>query len=80
MSSFPLFYVCNSKGKKNELIKAKKLHYITAGGIPFYTTSIMTARSISAILLSEEKRTMGPERKGNAADLYKQFKTNKSQI
>ena len=40
----------------------------------------MTDKRISAILLGEEKRAIGPERKGNAADLYKQFKTNKSQI
>ena len=37
-----------------------------------YTTGRMTAKTIGAILSVVKKRTTGPERKGNAADTYRQ--------
>ena len=39
-----------------------------------YTTGRMTAKTIGAILSVVRKRTTGPERKGNAADPYRQKK------
>ena len=37
-----------------------------------YTTGRMTANTKDAILGVVKKRTTGPERKGNAADTYRQ--------
>ena len=37
-----------------------------------YTTGRMTTKTTGAILSVVKKRTTGPERKGNAADKYRQ--------
>ena len=37
-----------------------------------YTTGRMTTKTTGAILSVAKKRTTGPERKGNAADSYRQ--------
>ena len=44
----------------------------------FYTTSIMTKNVFGAIIGGRKNRALGPERKGNAADKYKQLYYNKS--
>ena len=45
-----------------------------------YTTGRMTAKSTDAILGVVKKRTTGPERKGNAADTYRQNEKYKPSV